>query len=264
MFLEVYTSSAMSSADRLVVFADVHARPELTRAIWNEYGDTVDGYISAGDEIDGPDAKPTLDILTYYMGARSVRSNHTQHLLTAMYEADEEMRHLYASTIWSQVHDRVLESYGIYPTIPTPGTALKLRDKLPKEHVGFLWDTPLYIEEDDFVVTHADINGDEWPLQKWYLNSIQLLNRAGNYIIDGLEGMPPHLGEGMSVPSETHLATSGLKKILINGHFHLGSPDVNHRITNDGQRIFLATPDDVDFGFVYESWNQRIRMIQAA
>lgn len=254
----------MGNPEKLVVFADLHARADVASAIWNEYGDTVDGYLSAGDTIDGPDTKKTLDIMTYYMGAQSVRANHEQHLLTAMFEANEDVRHIYASMMWPQIHDRVLESYGIYPTEPSPGAALHLRDKISDEHLTFLTDSPLYIEKDDFVITHADISGDEWTAQKWYLDAIQLLNVSGNYVIEGHEGMPMQLGEGLAVPSECNLSASGLSKILINGHFHMSSMDVNHRITSDEQRIFLATPTDTDYAFVYESWNQRIRMIQAA
>lgn len=254
----------MSSGDKFVIIGDQHGRDDRLRSIWNEYGDSVDGYILAGDIVDGPDTKRAIDVATHFMGAVLVRGNHEGHLLTAMCEQDEANRFMSASFMWPSIHDRVLESYGIYPGRPSPGNALKLRDKMPESHLSFLEDSELFVEHDDFVVVHANVSADSWPLQRQYLNAIKAYNDFGHYIIEGELGLPYQLGEGISSVNEYNLVQSGLTKTLLSGHFHVFSRDVANRTLNNGQHLLLGTPKQADYSCVYETWNQQLRIIQAA
>lgn len=249
------------SSEKLVVIGDQHGREDRMQAIWDFYGDSVDGYVLAGDIVDGPDTKGAIDIATKYMGAVLVRGNHEGHLLTAMFECDEDVRQLYASYMWPQIHDRVLESYGIYPDIPTPGNALRLRDKMPDKHQVFLRESKPYIETDEFVVVHAGLSADTWAMQRQYLRAIEALNRSGMYIIEGENGFPYQLGEGQKRVEETNLKKLGLQKTLLSGHFHMPSSDPATRTRNNGQHLLLATPKKADFSVVYESWTKQLKAI---
>jgi hypothetical protein len=233
------------------------------QTIWNYYGDSVDGYIIAGDIVDGPDTKGAIDVATKYMGAVLVRGNHEGHLLTAMCEQDESNRFMVASFLWPRVHDRVLESYGIYPNQPSPGNALKLRDKMPDEHLRFLNNSELYVEKNDFVVVHANVSSDSWPMQKKYLDTIKAYNKEGLYVIEGELGLPYQLGEGATQVNEYSLTQSGLTKTLLSGHFHVSSRNIEDRTLNNGQHVLLATPKRANYSVVFESWTQQARVIQA-
>lgn len=252
------------SGEKFVIIGDQHGRPDRLRSIWETYGDNVDGYILAGDIVDGPDTKRAIDVATNYMGALLVRGNHEGHLLTAMCERDEGNRHLSASYMWPSIHDRVLESYGVYPNRPSPGNALRLRDKMPESHLSFLKESELYIEHDDFVVIHANVSADSWPLQRHYLDTIKAYNDAGHYIIEGELGLPYQLGEGTAHVSDYNLTQSGLTKTLVSGHFHVASDGVEDRTLNDGQHLLLATPKWANYSCVYETRNQQLRFIYTA
>lgn len=250
----------MEDSEKFVIIGDQHGRPDRLWNIYKTYGDEV-GYILAGDIVDGPNTKMAIDIAVNYMGALLVRGNHEGHLLTAMCESDEANRHLSATYMWPQVHDRVLESYGVYPCRPSPGNALRLKNKMPEEHLKFLVDSQLYIEKNDFVVVHANVSADSWAMQKQYLDTIKSYNNGGLYVIDGELGLPYQLGEGLAFCNEYNLTASGLSKTLLSGHFHVSSRNIEDRTLNNGQHLLLATPKRSNYSCVYESWTGQTKII---
>lgn len=253
----------MIDGERLVVIGDQHARPDRIKGIWNLYKDTVDGYIFAGDLIDGPDTKEAIQ-MALDMGATLVRGNHEGHLLNAMLEADEENRHLAAGSIWPRVHDRLLQSYGVYQDLPTPGNALRLRDKMPEGHLKFLTDSVYYYEDDKMAIVHADVTAHPWAIQKAYLDGRRVANEHGHYVDEVYGGLPYQLGEGIPEVVESNLTQSGLTKTLLSGHFHRPEPIPVDRMLNSGQHILLATPRRADFSIVYENWTGETRLVLAA
>lgn len=245
------------SAGAYVVVGDVHGRVDKLQAVVRNYGDSVDGYILTGDTIDGPDTRATLDFAINQMGALCVASNHVEYAIGAMTHPDEEMRRLLATSIWPCVHDRVVSSYGIYPNVATPGSALLLRNRMEEMgHLDYLTQAPGYIEADNFVVLHADVTAQPWEQQKSELNSY-IKTRMWNY---EQSQMPYQLGGGVRGIVAENLVRSGLQKTLVSGHFHRHTRELGVRTLSQGKHLLLATCLDDDFVVTYESWNHSMRV----
>lgn len=242
-----------------VIFGDLHGRVDKAQAIYSYYGDRPDRYLSCGDEVDGLDTKATLDFTIKTMGALCVDSNHARNQINAMCHSDEEMRYIAATVTWPRTHDRVLESYGVYPTIPTPGTALKLKEKMRQAgHLDYILEAPAFIEGDDFLLLHGDVTEEPWQKQRTELETFQ----DSNIYISAERIMPYQLGEDVAHVIEENLTTSGLVKTLLSGHFHRGTRDLDKRKMNNGQHILLATWPKNNFVVAYETWSKQMRILE--
>ncbi len=241
-----------------VVIGDIHGRVDKLQAVYDLYGDRPDGYLSTGDNIDGPDSKRCIEILMKYMGALIVDSNHERNLRSAMYHPDEEVRNIAATALWPRTHDRLLESYGVYPGIPSPGMAIRLKEKMENlGHMQYLESASGYIEGEDFALIHADVTEEDWQKQR---KDIDIFEATWLYESDE-RIMPYQLGDDVKNVVESNLAASGLSKTLISGHFHHSTRNIEDRKLNNGQHLLLATWPNNDYVFTYETWTKQIRLI---
>jgi hypothetical protein len=260
---------SLSSEDEpLLIIPDLHAHPEIARAIHSRYGDEV-SYWFNGDFIDGPDTKGMIQQIID-MNGHVILGNHEQYLLAAMLENEEAeggAERRYENTfMWYGVHDRVLESYGIYDG-PTPGSAVKLRRKMETAgHLAILASAPLFYENDTIVAIHGDITSEDWVKQRADLEAEKLRNLQGQYWGYSTEPgherlMPFQMGERHTQPIEAHYALSGLTKRVLSGHFHVHETDPVSHIINNGRHILLAGGFDQGYTFVYESWHDQLQLI---
>jgi Calcineurin-like phosphoesterase len=256
----------IDTVEKFVVVADPHATVPVFEAVCNTYGDDVQ-YIVNGDIVDGPDTRRLIDRIIS-VGGKVVRGNHEQYLLGAMLESEDEPggaeRRRDIVDLWRNIHEGTLESYSIYSG-PTPGSAIRLRDKMDElGHLALLRDSELYFEGNDFVVVHADITTKSWEAQKAQLDAEKARNLNGQYW--GFSKnylMPQQLGEQQTSINTANMARAGLTKRLISGHFHLNTRDLTRRSFNDGQHLLIAGGHNQGFAVVYESWTGQMRVIEA-
>jgi hypothetical protein len=241
---------------KYVVFSDNHGSPEKLKAIDKAYGDTVDVYACGGDTLDGRDTRASMDLLIK-MDVKPIRANHEQAALNVMMIEDEDER-LDAVTMWQRVHHDTLASYGIYPNIPTPKNALRLRDKLEcLGHLDYLLKSPIYLETDSFVIVHANVSKQDWVTQKAEMDDFIQLDPSKVRISD----IPYQLGIEQKEIEEGNLSLAGLDKLLICGHFHKSTENPDERFINNGRQLLIASNISDRFIPVYESWTGEVRNI---
>lgn len=248
----------MQVTERVVVRSDEHGRPELSYAVDKFYGGETQQIIN-GDLLDGPNSKGSIQAAVD-LGAIVIIGNHEWDFLAAATEMDELIRFDYAASLWPRVHDRVLESYGVYPAVPSPANARRLYEKLPESHRSLLRSAPLLLETDDYLVIHGGVTAEPWESQRQKLeNRHELRTEDNRYFVDG--SYIPEQIQDITLVDDESLAISGLNKLLINGHFHIPFSNFDGRWAAGGRRIHLATEKTANFALVWESWSGRLRRI---
>ncbi len=245
----------MPPSEKLAVHADNHGRPELIYAVDRYYGGDVKQLV-IGDVFDGPDTKGSMQALCD-VEASMLLGNHEWIYAASVLETDRARRLQFASAIWPRIHDRVLQSYGVYPSIPSPKNAERLYEKMPESHKGLLDAADLFYETKDFVTIHAGITAQRWPLQRRTLSRRQTLRREQQrYVVD--EDYIPHQIYEPRQLADRNTVLSGVGKLVINGHFHRPFEDFESRYTALGARLYLATNKNDSFAVVWESWTRNL------
>lgn len=243
--------------EKTLVIPDLHGRPEVLRAVLNAYPD-AEHFVVAGDFVDGRDTKGVIDILADQEPERMtvLLGNHEWVLGAALYEQDAGNRTIWAENMWRwPYHDGVLRSYGITGS-PSLINANRLRDTMSEAHHAVFSRAELFAEGNDYVVVHAGLLSLPWGLQRQYLERKNQLRRMGDYG----DGVPVQLS-GEQTLTELDIASSGLEKRLITGHWH--QPDKKRRIKAEGCLVHLAGLPDTSHISVYETWTGQIKRVDS-
>lgn len=247
-------------SEPLVVHADNHGRPELIYAI-DRFYDGNTRQLIAGDVLDGPDTRGSLQAICD-VGALMLLGNHEWCFLASVLEDDRSVRLQFAGAIWPRIHDRVLQSYGVYPSVPTPHNAERLYQKMPESHRSLLGNAQLFYESDQYLVIHGGVTAKPWEVQRRDLTLRNELRRSQNqYLLDG-DFMPDQLHEALKL-ADRNVTVSGLGKLLVNGHFHRPFTNLSSRFSDDKKRLYLATSKNDRFALVWETWSKNLVKVES-
>ncbi len=242
----------MEHGEQLAIRSDNHGRFWVPYAVDKYYGGNVRQLVN-GDEFDGGDTCKSMQALCD-VDAQLQLGNHEWDFLGSVLEIDEDQRHLYATSIWPRTHLGVLESYGgVYPCTPTPGTALKLWDKMPDSHKQLLLKATIFTETEGYLVVHGGVTDEQWVAQRDYLLQRNQSRQEDNRYVTDEFYVPPQLRENEML-GDDNVVLSGLGKLLVNGHFHRKFTTFEDRWTAGGRRLHLATYSSDDFALVWENW----------
>lgn len=175
--------------EKVAIIGDIHGCSKTLQKLLNYLPKDITTIYSVGDLIDrGPDSKGVVQ-LCIDNNIKAVRGNHEDMLLDFLDENSQYEKGLFeinggVQTIESYGGDCyfIKDMYGYSPP------SYKSSVTLPDEHLKYIKNMPIFIETDDFILSHAGIHpiiakGD-FGKGKWDDNSIEsnsnlMWNREG-------------------------------------------------------------------------------------
>lgn len=250
-----------------VVISDLHGQVQKLIAVLMHYGNDYQ-YIFNGDVIDrGPDSKGTLEVIRS-MGDAAIllTGNHEWTLRAALTDADSLRREMWRDEVWlnpslkRRLESRFLESYGIVTDKINEDITREIRYRMWQlGHLALLEEAQMYYEDDEIVVVHAGLDGDQtWVSQRRQLDTYESLANSHIFTDEPPQLFDFRLCDSFRLPRDFGART------LITGHTHLrlGADDriTSRKHTTTPLRVRLASHLQAgDPLYIYETDSQEVR-----
>lgn len=240
-------------SEHIIVIGDVHGHLGNLEQVFDSYGDSIDGAVLVGDVVSGgPESRKTVEFCRQ-IGATIMLGNNEWDMLGATGHLDlgerDQMQRLWLGAGGYNKRQSLLESYGVLGYQGPVSVCERLGAALyDSGHADYLLKSPLYVERPDFIAVHAGLNDLNWEAQRFSLDLAQTNVKHGDFLQPPIQITSHDLARDPSQSAATD-------KVVVTGHAHNLSGDVNTRITAGGKRVRLATLHwQGEPLLVWESW----------
>ena len=155
---------------RTAILGDIHGCSNALRRLLDALPDDIEQIYSVGDLVDrGPDSKGVVQ-LCMDNNIKAVRGNHEDMFLDLLKNTKEYDDGLFEMN----GGDKTIRSYGgeSYEVPDMYGShRISSACQVPNDHMEYLESMPIFIETDDFILSHAGIHPlratTDFGLEKW-------------------------------------------------------------------------------------------------
>lgn len=157
---------------RSAILGDIHGCSDALRRLLDALPDDIEQIYSVGDLVDrGPDSKGVVQ-LCMDNNIKAVRGNHEDMFIDFLKNTKEYDEGHFESG--ASGGDKTIASYGgeSYEVPDMYGSyTISSNCRVPDDHMEYLLSMPIFIETDDFILSHAGIHPlratTEYGLEKW-------------------------------------------------------------------------------------------------